>query len=350
MASEMDERKKRILKVITDDYIASAEPVGSRTIARRYNLGLSPATIRNEMADLEESGYLEQPHTSAGRVPSELGYRYYVDALMSHKRLLDEEVEQIYLELEEHHREIDQVIRRTSRILGQFTKYPSLVLSPQLDSAFFRHIQLIRLSETTILVLIVTDTGYIENNVIETGSGISDSELEQISNFFNSKLRGICLKEFQPSLLTDIRSEMVYKNEFFAEAVKILVRSASRQLKERVIVGGTSKILEQPEFADLERFKSFSQLLDEEERLYALLTRGVPPKGTQVKIGHENEDSVIQDCSVITAGYEIAGRPVGVIGVLGPTRMDYGKVMPVVEYTANILSELLTQIFSKNSK
>jgi heat-inducible transcriptional repressor len=349
MASELDERKKHILKVITDDYIASAEPVGSRTIARRYNLGLSPATIRNEMADLEESGYLEQPHTSAGRIPSELGYRYYVDALMAHKKLLNQEIEQIYIELEKHHQEIDQVIHQTSKILGQFTKFPSLVLSPQLNSASFRHIQLIRLSETTILVLIVTDTGFVENNVIEMGSGISDSELEQISNFFNSKLRGVCLKEFRPALLNEIRSEMVFKNEFFDEAVKILIRAASKQATERVIVGGTTKILEQPEFADLERFKSFSQLLDEEERLYTLLTPS-GYKGAQVKIGHENEETVIQDCSVVTAGYEIAGRTVGVIGVLGPTRMDYAKVMPIVEYTATILSELLTQIYNKTSK
>ncbi len=349
MASELDERKKKILKVITDDYIASAEPVGSRTIARRYNLGLSPATIRNEMADLEDSGYLEQPHTSAGRVPSELGYRYYVDALMAHKILLDEEIEQIYVELDKHHQEIDSVIHRTSKILGHLTTFPSMVLSPQMDSAVFRHIQLLRLSETTILVLIVTNTGFIENNVIEMGGSISDSELDQISNFFNAKLRGTSLKDFRQALLQEISSELVFKQEFFNEAVKILVRSVSNQAKERVYLDGTTKILEQPEFADIERFKSLSKALDEEDRLYSLLTRNLH-RGAQVKIGHENEDHVIQDCSIVTAGYEISGRTVGVIGVLGPTRMDYAKVMPVVERTASILSELLTQIYNKTNK
>ncbi len=349
MASELDERKKKILKVVTDDYIASAEPVGSRTIARRYNLGLSPATIRNEMADLEESGYLEQPHTSAGRVPSERGYRYYVDALMSHEQLPEDEIDQIYKGLDRHHQEIETLIHRTSKILGQLTKYPAMVLGPQLDAAIFRHIQLIRLSERTILVLIVTDTGYIENNVIEIDSEISDSELDQISGIFNAKLRGIGLKDFKPSLLTEIRSEIVFQHEFYNEAVKVLMRSVSKQSKERVIFEGAAKILEQPEFADIERFKSLSKAFEEEERLYNLLTRNFH-RGAQVKIGHENEDIIIHDCSVITAGYDIGGRTVGVIGVLGPTRMDYAKVVPIVEHTAAILSELLNLIYAKTNK
>jgi heat shock gene repressor HrcA len=339
--NRLDERKKSILKVVTDDYIASAEPVGSRTIARRYNLGLSPATIRNEMADLEESGYLEQPHTSAGRIPSEVGYRYYVDALVSLQKLSKQEIEGIYKEMEGYHRQIEAIIHQTSRILVQMTKYPSVVLSPQLQTAIFRHIQLVKLSATTVLVLIVTDTGYVENKIIDIQTEVSAEELDRISELLNHKLRGVSLKDLKSTLLNDIRSDLVFHDQFFNESIKLLIKAIANRTSERVYVDGAMKILEQPEFNDLQKFKPLMNALEEEERLYKLLSRN-PGRGAQVKIGHENEDQGLCDCSVITSSYEIAGRTVGVIGVLGPTRMDYAKVLPIVEYTSSVLSELLT--------
>jgi heat-inducible transcriptional repressor len=347
--NKLDERKKSILKVVTDDYISSAEPVGSRTIARRYNLGLSPATIRNEMADLEESGYLEQPHTSAGRIPSEIGYRYYVDALVSLQKLSKQEIENIYKEMEGYHREIESIIHQTSKILVQLTKYPSVVLSPQFQTAIFRHIQLVKLSATTVLVLIVTDTGYVENKIIELQREVSAEELDRISELLNKKLRGVCLKDLQSTLLNDIRSELVLHDQFFNESIKLLIKAIANRTSERVYVDGAMKILEQPEFTDLQKFKPLMNALEEEERLYKLLSRS-QSRGAQVKIGHENEELGLNDCSVITSSYEIAGRTVGVIGILGPTRMDYAKVLPIVEYTASILSELLTMISKRSLK
>lgn len=347
MASELDQRKKQILKVVTDDYIASAEPVGSRTIARRYDLGLSPATIRNEMADLEEGGYLEQPHTSAGRVPSEKGYRYYVDALMSAHQLNEKEVELIYHELEDHHSEIETVIHQTSKILAQFTKYPSMALGPQIQTAVFRHIQLVKLSNNTILVLLVTDTGYVENKIIEFENEITDSELDRISNLLNRKLRGMNLRDIKSNVIKELNSEMVFQDEFFSEAVKVLIRTIAEHSQEKVFVDGATKILEQPEFSDILKFKPLMKALEEEDCLYKLLSNNLQ-RGSKVKIGSENENYGIQDCSVVTAGYEIAGRTVGVIGVLGPTRMEYAKVLPIVEYTAIVLSDLLSQICKRN--
>ncbi|NLY74885.1 MAG: heat-inducible transcription repressor HrcA [Firmicutes bacterium] len=347
MASELDGRKKQILKVVTDDYIASAEPVGSRTIARRYKLGLSPATIRNEMADLEESGYLQQPHTSSGRIPSEKGYRYYVDALMSLRQLEESEIELIYTELEKHQREIDAIIHQTSKILAQLTQYPSMVIGPQFQAAAFRHIQLIKLAPDTVLVLIVTDTGYVENKIIELENEISDAELDRISYLLNQKLRGVSLKDLKTSVIKEIRSDMALQDHFFSEALKVLIKSISEHPHERIFVDGAIKILEQPEFSDVLKFKPIMKALGEEDCLYKLLSSNLQ-RGAKVKIGSENQDLGIQDCSVVTAGYEIAGRTVGVIGVLGPTRMEYAKVLPIVEYTAAILSELLTQIHKRN--
>jgi len=351
MTSELDARKKKILKAITDDYIMTAEPVGSRTIARRHDIGLSPATIRNEMADLEEGGYLEQPHTSAGRIPSERGYRYYVDALMSLQKLTEKEIERIYLELETHQQQIEALVHQTARMLVQMTQYPSLILSSPNENACFRHIQIVRLSSNTVLVLIVSDAGYVENKVFEFGDVITDSELDQISAVLNRKLRGLNFKDLRASLLNEIHSELVFHQEFFNEAVKVLIRAATDQknLKERVYVDGAIKILNQPEFSEIQKFKPLFDTLEEEERLHSMLCQNLS-RGAQVKIGHENDTPGIHDCSVVTAGYEIAGRTVGVIGVLGPTRMDYAKVLPIVENTAEVLSELLTQLCKRGNK
>jgi heat-inducible transcriptional repressor len=223
-----------------------------------------------------------------------------------------------------------------------------LVLSPNLQSAIFRHIQLIRLSSNTVLVLIVTDTGYVENKVIEFEGDVSDNDLDRISTLLNRKLRGMNLKDLHASLLTEIHSELSFHEEFFNEAVKLLLKITTQSTAnpERVYMDGATKILEQPEFADLKKFKPLMDVLGKEERIYRLLASHAD-SGARVKIGQENEDLGIKDCSIVTAGYEIAGRPVGVIGVLGPTRMEYAKVMPVVEYTAAILSELLTQLFKR---
>jgi heat-inducible transcriptional repressor len=351
MVDHLDKRKNMILKVVTDDYIESAEPVGSRTIARKHDLGLSPATIRNEMADLEESGFLEQPHTSAGRIPSQMGYRYYVDALMSLQRLSDKDVESIHQELEKHQHQVETIIHQTSKILVQMTQYPSLVLSPHFNSSSFRHIQLIRLASNAVLVLMVTDTGIVENKVLEFEGDISDQDLDRISLLLNQKLRGVNLKELGGPLLNEIRSELAFHEAFFNKSLKFLMKLASQTLenKERVYLDGTTKILEQPEFADLKKFKPLMDILEEEDKLYKVLSTNVNC-GARVMIGAENEDLGINDCSVVTASYEIAGHPVGVIGVLGPTRMEYAKVLPVVEYTAAILSELLTQIFKRGKK
>jgi len=340
---QLDERKKKILKAVTDDYILSAEPVGSRTVAKRYELGLSSATIRNEMADLEESGYLEQPHASAGRVPSDLGYRYYVDALMSMRQLSPVDIDLIYSQMDLHQQELEILIHKTAKILGQITKYPSIVLAPQIQTALFRHIQLVKLAPKTILLLIVTDTGYVENKIIDFEGEISSEELDHLSIILNKKLRGISLKDLNTIVLNELHSEMVLHDHFYNESIKVLIKAMTNKTNERVFVDGATKILEQPEFNDIQKFKTLMNLLEEEERLYKLLANN-SKQTAQVKIGHENNDEEIHDCSVVTSSYEIAGRTVGVIGILGPTRMEYARILPIVEYTAAVLSELLTQI------
>lgn len=339
----MDERKRKILKVITDDYIASAEPVGSRTIARKYDLGLSPATIRNEMADLEEEGYLEQPHTSAGRIPSDRGYRYYVDALLERRRLRPEEMELIGREMAAKERALDHLVHQAARVLSQFTRYPSLILAPDRRTAVLKHVRLVRLNERNILVLIVTDTGQVENKIVECDPSLSLSELERISNALNDFLSDRPIAEINLSLVARVKDAIQSQHRFFHQAMQALVESMRMNVADQLVTDGATKILDQPEFAERERFKPLLSLLSEEQALYRMLTTGCLD-GVKVTIGQENKEEAARDCSVVTATYEVNERSVGVIGVLGPTRMDYGKVMAVVEFMASHLSAILNDM------
>jgi heat-inducible transcriptional repressor len=345
MASDhLDERKKRILRAVTIDYITSGEPVGSRTIARKYDLGLSPATIRNEMADLEDEGYLQQPHTSAGRIPSEQGYRFYVDALVEQRSLTSDELRDIHSELEVRHHAMDQLIQQASKVLAQLTRFPSMALTPQPNHAVFRHIQLVPLNEKNILVLMVTDSGLVENRVLSTEIPWSYEELERISNLFNQKLRGRAVSELPISLINEIRSAMAVQESAYHEAMRLLLESLEQKHRERVYTDGAVNILDQPEFKEIERFKPLMDLLEEEDNVYDLLKSRTDEHGVSVLIGHENKRDLIQDCSVVTANYRIGPNAVGVIGVLGPTRMDYAKVISVVDYMASYLGKLLSDL------
>jgi len=343
-SKNLDLRKERILQVVTDDYIESAEPVGSRTIAKKYDLGLSPATIRNEMSDLEDSGYLKQPHTSAGRIPSHQGYRYYVDALMDERPLTLVELESIRIEFEDKTKRIDTLLQQTVKVLAQITKFPSLILTPKLQVAVFKHIQLIPINEYSILVLVVTDAGFVETKLIETPFPIKEEELERISGMLNKKLKGVSLRSLRNTLLREIKDEMLAHDLFFHKTMQLLVKTLEIKEKEKVYIDGTVNILEQPEFKEVDKLKPIMMMLEKEDTLYNILTDSTLSHGIRICIGEENPEQAAHDCSVVTATYEVGGRTLGTIGVLGPTRMDYARVVSVVEFVSNYLSELLTDL------
>ncbi len=340
----MDERKRRILKVITDDYIASAEPVGSRTIARKYNLGLSPATIRNEMADLEDEGYLEQPHTSAGRIPSDRGYRYYVDALMEQRELRPDEATAIKRELAAREQALNSLIHQAARILAQFTHYPSLVVSPDCRNIIFKHVRLVRLDEHSVLVLMVTNAGEVRHKIVGCDPGLGDDVLERLSNMLNHRLCNHPLNEGRASLEQELRREMLVSEKLFHQAMRALLESLQADTAEQVVMDGAAQILDQPEFAAREQFRPLFDLLSQEQALYHLLTEAGGRERVKVSIGQENKEQAVHDCSVVTATYQMPDRSVGVIGILGPTRMDYGKVLAVVEFMAMHLSTILNDL------
>lgn len=341
---QMDDRKKRILQAITDDYINTAEPVGSRTIARRYNLGVSPATIRNEMADLEESGYLEQPHTSAGRIPSQKGYRFYVDFIMKVKSVSAEEKRRIRRELDERRREIDLLIEETARILAQLSRYAAFVLPPVSRAGVFKRIELVPVDDQTVLVVLIIDPGFVKTHLVVTRHRLTQRQLSHIAGFLNSRLRNLSLAGIGSGLLREIRAELDEYNSLLDAALDAVVRSLETRPEDQVCTNGQVNILEQPEFRDVSKAKAILELLAEDEAVYSLLAETVSARNLRVVIGQESAVPGMNACSMVSAPYEVCGVPVGALGVLGPTRMHYSHVVALVEILAENLGDILTRM------
>lgn len=336
----MDERKRKILQAIIDDYISTAEPIGSRTIARKYDLGISPATIRNEMSDLEVLGYLEQPHTSAGRIPSAKGYRFYVDCLLAPPTISEQEILLIDRWYEAKARRIEGVFQETAKILSRMTRNVSLVLAPHMSQCVFKYMQFLPLDERRAIVIIVTDTGFIDNKVIDIPEGTSLEDLQCIAERINNRLAGLPLDRIKLSLLREIKQDVVTDSVIYKAALEVLRGAVSVDRKDRVYTGGTTQLLEQPEFRDVDKVKGLLSMLEEEQLLSDILHMQ-DSDHLLVTIGQENKFTGIQDCSVIQATYRIDGQVVGTVAVLGPTRMEYGKIIGVLGFMQRHLGDVL---------
>lgn len=336
----LDERKRRILQAIIDDYISTAEPIGSRTIARKYDLGVSPATIRNEMADLEILGYIEQPHTSAGRVPSAKGYRFYVDCLMSPPQISDNEIMLINNWYTTKVRRIDEVFQETAKILSRMTRNISLVLAPQASQAIFKYMQFLPLDEQRTILVVVTDTGLVENKIVAIPDGITFNDLQAIAAGINERLSGRNVAHIKMSLLQEIKEQLVPSADIVETAAAFIKKTLSGEKNEKLYLGGTTQLLNQPEFQNVDKIKGLLNML-EEERLLCDILQMQEDNGVVVTIGQENKYSGIQDCSVVQATYRIDGQYLGTIAVLGPTRMEYGKVTSVLDFMHKHLAEII---------
>ena len=335
----IDERKQRILQAIIDDYISSAEPVGSRTLARKHDLGVSPATIRNEMADLEMLGYLEHIHTSSGRIPSSKGYRFYVDGLIPPKPVSDEEKALIDRWYKARVRRIDEVFRETARLISQVTKNVSMVLAPQISSAAFRCLQFLPLDDHRAIAVIMTDAGFVENKIVEMPSGAEFEDFQRMAGVINRCLAGQTLRSIEGPAMKQIRDE-IQDESLYESALEVIQRALDFEKKERLYLGGATHMMEQPEFHDVDRIKDILLMLEEEELIKDILHAHMGD-GLEVTIGQENENSRIKDCSIITATYHLGGELLGTIAVLGPTRMEYGKAMSLLEYMNTNLANVI---------
>jgi len=342
---QLDPRKREILKAVINEYIATAEPVGSETVASRYNLGISPATVRNEMAALEEMGYLRQPYTSAGRVPTDRAYRLYVDTLV-----VEEERELPSLEKERLRRRVrlsvgepGEAVEEAARALAMVTEYASIVAEPRPEHGVFKHLHLIPLSDTEAIAVIITDTGVIEGKVVQFSDGFSPDELDRLSRHISRRLEGYPLGEITDRLLAQIIQEAVRHQRAIQQLKRILRKSLWLSLRARVYIEGTANILLQPEFQDIRRVRPLLSMLEQEEVIQDLLSEAVS-RGLLVVIGSENRYAEMQLCSVIAACYRVGGRPAGAVGIIGPTRMPYEKVIPTVQFLAESLGEVLTRL------
>lgn len=341
----LDERKERILAAVVEDFISTAEPVGSRTIARRYGFGISPATIRNEMADLEEMGYLKQPHTSAGRIPSERGYRYYVDHLMEPEEPDEEEKELVRKHIRVKSREIGSVLRQTGLILAQLTKYATLTTS-LCGGSVYRHIQIAPFGPGQAMVLVILASGEVFHRLIPVPEGITPYDLESISSVLNAKLRGFTVKDIKFTILKEIYAELSYYHRVLDLAFE-LIQEALSVKEERVYHGGIHSILSHPEFQNVERLQTLLGLLEQEDFLCGLLASSSGQEGISISIGTEVKNMEILELSMVSTCYRLTDDLYGVLAVLGPTRMHYARVAGMLRCVTDSLLEELTKVFGK---
>ena len=341
MTIDLNERGRAILEAIVDDYIASGEPVGSRAVTKRHNMDISPATVRNVMADLEEMGFLASPHTSAGRVPTEQGYRYYVDSLLQIRDLSDQEKQTIESHCQGRQGTIESLLQETGRALSSLSNYAGIVMVPRFNSTVFRHIEFVRLSGGKALVVFVSQTGLVQNKLIELDEDLSQHELEQMTNYLNQTLSGMSIQDVKEKVASEMQQEKALYDKLMKKALELSGQALADDIEGQVFIEGASSFLELPEFAEVDQMKKLFQAFEQKGRLVELLDKSQLANGVQIFIGSANNYNQIEGCSLVTSSYQNVHGTIGTLGVIGPNRMSYSKVIPIVDYTARLVSRLL---------
>ena len=340
MQEHLTERSRQILEAIIEDYIITAEPVGSRTITRRHGLSLSPATVRNVMSDLEEMGFLVSPHTSAGRVPTDKAYRFYVDSLVGHNKIAREEREEIRKRCSLTGKDVGEVLKETSRMLSSVSHYMGIVMGPRFTANVFRHIEFVKLSGQRILAILVSQSGSVQNKIIETDEELQAADLTRMANYLNDILKGLTITQVKKRILEEMQEEKIRYDALLARALE-LSRQTLEETDVEVFIEGQANILDQPEFADVAKMKEIIRAFEEKGQLLALLERCMAAEGVQIFIGAESHLNRMSGMSLVTATYVTGKNTLGILGVIGPTRMGYAKIIPIVDYTAKQVSRLL---------
>jgi heat-inducible transcriptional repressor len=340
MRDILNDRSKQILEAIIEDYIATAEPVGSRTITRRHDMQLSPATVRNVMADLEEMGFLASPHTSAGRVPTDKAYRLYVDSLLEVRKVAREERDEIRRRCQLAGRDVGAVLKETSRLLSSVSHYMGIVAAPRFASNVFRHIEFVKLGGKRILAVLVSRSGSVQNKIIEADEEISSADLVRMANYLNGFLEGLTIASVRQRILEEMEDEKTRYDHLMSQALKLSQQSLDENGAE-LFIEGQGNFLEQPEFADVSRMKEIYRAFEEKGQLIGILDRCLEAPGVHIFIGSESPIGQLGGMSLITSTYMTGKNTMGVLGVVGPTRMGYAKVIPIVDYTARLVSKLL---------
>ncbi|MDQ6621014.1 MAG: heat-inducible transcriptional repressor HrcA [Pseudomonadota bacterium] len=335
----LDSRAQHLLKSLIERYIEEGQPVGSRVLSRQSGLELSPATVRNVMADLEELGYITSPHTSAGRVPTPKGYRFFVDSLMVVQPLHDIEIHRLEGELTADRPQ--QLVNTAGQLLSQLTRFAGVVMTPRREAAF-RHLEFLRLSERRVLLIIVTPEGDVQNRILHVDRAYTQQQLQEATNFFNQHYAGQPFESVRSLLQEELRSLREDVVGLMAAAVE--VGGEALKENEALVVTGERNLLNAGDLAsNMDRLRKLFDLFEQKTSLIHLLDASQKAAGVQIYIGDESGLGPLDDCSLVTASYERDGQVIGTLGVIGPTRMAYERVIPIVDITARLLSNALTQ-------
>jgi len=341
----LTERQLIILQVIIDDFIESASPIGSRALSKKENLPYSAATIRNEMADLEELGFLEKTHTSSGRIPSEKGYRYYVDHLIGPYSIQDE-VSIIKDMVHDGFFEFEHIVQMSAEVLSELTSYTSIILGPEIFDTTLKQIQILPLTSHTAVAILVTNSGHVEHRSFTIPEKIHTSDLEKMVNIMNERLTGVPIIKLQEILDTEVANLMKMYVENFDQSFNYLKSVLLNEHPVKLYIGGKSNLLMQPEFNDVAKIRSFFTMMEKEDEIANMLKN--TKSGIEVTIGKENEVEAIKDFSLITASYQLEGDHMGTIALLGPTRMEYKKVISLIKGLSTEMTNVLDMWFRTN--
>jgi len=338
--SLLQERKAKVLYAVIHEYIKTGKPVGSSVLEKEYNFNLSPATLRNLMAELEKDGFLTHPHTSAGRIPTDEGYKTYVNSLIELQRVAVEEEDKIRKEYEKKTKEIESLLAQTSKILSGLSNYTGFITAPKAKVNEIRNIELMPVSKSQVLVILLTKTGIVKHKMIDLT--IDEDDLQELRKFLNNKLRDISLEEASKRILVEVEKYQNKKKDMFQLAEQI--SSVIDSIQEDIYVDGTSNVLAVPDFNDLESARNLVKLNEDRERLIEIIGEDFKDSGVKVQIGGQGKIADLKDLSVITTSYSYGDKVIGVLGIIGPKRMEYEKMMALVKSVSKVVNGLLLKM------
>ena len=341
---DLGDRKKQILRAIIDDYIQTAEPIGSRTIVEKHGINLSPATIRNEMADLEEMGCLEKPHTSAGRIPSELGYRFYVKSLMREWQLSLEETNSLNQAMQLRINELDGLIAEVSNIVSRFTDYTVVATAPRAVNPTVKSIKLLPLTQRSVLLAVMTSAGVVKNAGIEAGTAYSDEAVYNFSKSLQAALLGKSPYDLTEDDFAALKNHAADCIMLYSPVVAYLFEWFDEDAKTNVYSDGVVNILNHPEYRNIDKAKQFISFIGNRDNIHSIMSDG-DGEHIKIKIGDENKFEELKDCGVVISNYDIGGNLRGSIGVVGPMRMNYSKIVSSLELITERLDLIINKMF-----
>lgn len=341
---QLDERSKKILKELVSHYCLTGEPVGSRTLSKKMKLGLSPATIRNVLADLEQMGYISQPHTSAGRVPTDRGYRFYVNHLMRNYDLNSSQKEMIESQIQRRGGDLQNLLLLTTELMSHLSHSIALAVTPNLEKLVLENIEFVQINSCRVLTIVITRGGVVTNKVIDLDEPLTQAELTRIANYIRSEFNSQTLPTIRKRILELMKQEQSRYDQLIKRAMILsskIVEATSET--ENLVITGAAQLVHYPEFANIQATRGILEALEEKSKIVRILTKFIEGEGIHIVIGSETGDPELKGLSLISSPYRYHEEAVGTLGVLGPTRMEYGRVVPLVEHIAKVVSNILSR-------